>query len=144
MWLFARMRRAGSVADALGRTARYGRCSRRERQTISQASTLVEVAAGAVLARDDHLARRFVIVLTGAATISGAAGWESALLAGDHFGDAALLEVDRNPVTVVAATAMTLAVVDPTEFHALLERSPAVARAVLNGLAERLRGRIAA
>ena len=127
-----------SVAEALGRTARYGRCSRRERQAFSQASTLLDVPAGAVLDRAGTVGRQFAIVLTGAA-VATAGRQESALLAGDHFGDVALLDAGSTPATVVAATPMTLAVVSPTEFAVVLDRCPTVVRAVLDGLATRLR-----
>jgi CRP-like cAMP-binding protein len=63
----------------------------------------------------------------------------SAILAGDHFGDVALLSDGVNPATVVAETPMSLVVVSSTEFSGLLDRSPAVARAVLHNLAGRLR-----
>ena len=132
------MRSADSVADALGRTTRYGKCSRRERQAFSQASTRLDVPAGAVLARAGSVGREFAIVLTGAA-VATSGRQESALLAGDHFGDVALLDAGPTPATVIAATPMTLAIVGPTEFSAVLDRCPTIARAVLDGLAGRLR-----
>lgn len=138
-WLLTGMRNRDSVADALGRTARYGNIARRERQAISQASTLLRVPAGAVLAREGTLHRQFVIVLAGAATVRRAGRVKSALLAGDHFGDVDLLEHGPNSATVVAETPMKIAVVGPTEFDALLERSPAVAKAVLGTLAAQVR-----
>lgn len=138
------MRTTDSVADGLGRTARYGTCSRRERQAISRASTWVEVPAGAVLAREGGLGREFVIVLTGGATVVSAGRAQSALLAGDHFGDVALLGRGANPATVVAETAMTLAVVSAAEFPGLLDASPAVARAVVGTLAGLVRSAVAA
>jgi CRP-like cAMP-binding protein len=137
--LFTGMRNGDSVADALGRTARYGKCARRERQAISRSSTLLDVPAGAVLAREGTLHRQFVIVLAGAATVRRAGRVKSALLAGDHFGDVDLLEHGPNSATVVAETPMKIAVVGPTEFDALLERSPAVAKAVLGTLAAQVR-----
>jgi CRP-like cAMP-binding protein len=127
------------VAEALGRTARYGRCSRRERQAISQAGRRREVPAGTVLARQGQPAREFAIVLTGGANVYTDGRLASALLAGDHFGDVALLGDGRSPATVVAETAMSLAVVPAGGFTALLERSPAVACAVVGSLAGRLR-----
>jgi CRP/FNR family transcriptional regulator, cyclic AMP receptor protein len=137
------MRSADIVADALGRTTRYGRCGRREQQAFSQASTHLAVPAGAVLAHRGSVGREFAIVLTGAA-VATAGRQESALLAGDHFGDVALLDAGPNPATVVAATPMTLAVVGPSEFSIVLERCPTIARAVLDGLAGRLRATVSA
>jgi CRP-like cAMP-binding protein len=128
-----------SVADALGRTTRYGACSRRERRAFSRASTLLEVPAGTVLTRPGGFGRQFAIVLTGAATIATTGRPESALLAGDHFGADALLDAGAVEATVVAATRMTLAVVSPTDFDAVLSGCPTVTRAVLDGLAEALR-----
>jgi CRP-like cAMP-binding protein len=137
------MRSVDTVADALGRTTRYGKCSRRERQAFSQASTRLDVPAGTVLAEAGAVGREFVIVLTGAA-VATAGRQESALLAGDHFGDLALLDAGPNPATVVAATPMSLAVVGPGDFAAVLDRCPTIARAVLDGLAGRLRATVAA
>jgi CRP-like cAMP-binding protein len=133
--LLTGMRNRDSVADALGRTARYGNIARRERQAISQASTLLCVPAGAVLAREGTLERQFVIVLAGAATIRTGDRVTSALLAGDHFGALGMFEQGPNKHSVVAETAMTLAVVGPAEFGSLIERSPSIARAVIDGLA---------
>ena len=137
------MRNVDSVADALGRTTRYGKCSRRERQAFSQASTRLDVPAGTVLAHQGGIGREFAIVLTGAA-VATAGRKESALLAGDHFGDVALLDAGPNPATVVAATPMTLAIVGPSDFPAVLERCPTITRSVLDGLAGRLRATVSA
>ena len=137
--LLTGMRNRDSVADALGRTARYGNCARRERQAISQASTLLRVPAGTVLAREGTLHRQFVIVLAGGATVRRGERVTSALLAGDHFGDVGMFEDGPNPRSVVAETPMTLAVVGPAEFGPLLERSPSIAKAVIDGLASRVR-----
>ncbi len=137
--LLTGMRNRDSVADALGRTARYGNLARRERQAISQASTLLRVPAGAVLAREGTLHRQFVIVLAGAATIRTGERVTSALLAGDHFGAVGMYEDGPNKHSVVAETPMTLAVVGPVEFGGLLERSPSIAKAVIDGLASKVR-----
>jgi CRP-like cAMP-binding protein len=137
------MRRADTVADALGRTTRYGKCSRRERQAFAQASTRLEVPAGTVLARAGNVGREFAIVLTGAAVATDGRK-ESALLAGDHFGDVALLDAGPTPATVVAATPMTLAVVSPGDFPVVLDRCPTITRSVLDGLAGRLRAAVSA
>jgi CRP-like cAMP-binding protein len=88
-----------------------------------------------VLAEQGSIGRQFVIVLTGAATVAAAGRPESALLAGDHFGEDALLDMGPTPATVVAATHMTLAVVGPADFGAVLESCPTVTRSVLDGLA---------
>ena len=138
------MRRSDNLADALGRTTRYGRCPRRERQAIAQLGTRVDVPAGAVLTRQGARGGGFAIVLTGGATVLADGRPRSAVLAGDHFGDVALLDERPSPVTVVAETPMALAVVDAAEFGTLLQRSPTVARAVLADLAGRLRTNSAA
>jgi CRP-like cAMP-binding protein len=133
------MRTSDSVAEALRLTARYGSCPRRERQAISQVSTLLDVPAGAVLAEQGSLHRQFVIVLTGAATIRTDGRITSALLAGDHFGDVDLVNSAATSATVVAETPMSVAVVGPREFDTLIERSPTVAKAVVGTLASRSR-----
>ncbi|HKC29180.1 MAG TPA: cyclic nucleotide-binding domain-containing protein [Jatrophihabitans sp.] len=133
------MRAGDSVADALSRTVRYSKCDRRERRAISRACTLVDVPVGAVLARESMPAREFAIVLSGAATVHTGGRITSALLAGDHFGEVALLDGAASPATVIAETPMLLAVVSPGDFVALLDSSPTLARAVLDALARRVR-----
>ena len=125
------MRRADSVADALGRTARYGKTPARERQAISRASTRIDVPAGTVLATQGAHDLDFAIVLTGGATVHANGRVVSALLAGDHFGDTALLTNTSSPATVIAETEMALAVVGPAEFDGLLDMSPTLTRNVL-------------
>lgn len=144
MVLFPGMRSVDSVADALGRTARYGKCPRRERQVISQVSTRIDVPEGAVLAREGAPGHEFVIVLTGGASVTSGGREITALLAGDHFGDRALLDDGVSTVTIVAATPMALAVVSPGEFNGLLDRCPTLARNVLSSLATRIRSGAAA
>jgi CRP-like cAMP-binding protein len=138
------MKTADSMADALAGTAQYARCERRELQLISRACTRVDVPAGTVLAAEGARGLDFAIVLTGTATVRSGAHESSALHAGDHFGDVALIDEGPSMATVIAITPMTLAVVGPAEFSVLLERSPAVARAVLSTLAQRIRTGVAA
>ena len=97
-----------------------------------------------MLAREGAPGHEFVIVLTGGAAVTRGGREISALLAGDHFGDVALLDDGVSAATVVAQTPMTLAVVNPGEFNGLLDRCPTLARAVLNGLANRMRAVAAA
>jgi CRP-like cAMP-binding protein len=129
------MRNRDSVADALGRTARYGNCPRRERQAISQASTLLEVPAGTVLAHEGTLHRQFVIVLSGGATVRMGDRVRSALLAGDHFGDVTKFDDGPSGVSVVAETPMKVAVVSAADFGPMLDSSPTLTRHVLAELA---------
>ncbi len=102
-------------------------------------STLIDVPAGAVLARQGSTAREFVIVLTGAATVVSDGRTTSGLLAGDHFGAIELLDRGANPATIFAETPMRLAVVGRAAFPALLDASPVLARTVLSSLASRVR-----
>lgn len=132
------------VAGRLGRTVRYGRCPRRERRTIEQLSVLLDVPAGTVLVRPGVPVPRFLVVLTGAASVLTDGQPTSALLAGDHFGEVSLLDGRPSPVAVVAETRMTLAAVAAADFATLLDRSPAVAQAVLHSLAGQVRARSAA
>lgn len=126
------MRSGDTLADALGRTVRYSRCTRRERQAISRLGVLSTVPSGAALAREGEPGREFVVVLTGGATVFSNGRAVSALLAGDHLGDVALLHDGISPATVRAATPMTLAVFGPAEFRTLLDRCPSIARVVLD------------
>jgi CRP/FNR family cyclic AMP-dependent transcriptional regulator len=138
------MKTHDSVAAALSGTARYGNCGRRELQDISRTCTRVTVPAGTVLATEGERRLDFGIVVEGTATVRSGTHDLVALQPGDHFGEVALLDDGPSLVTVIAATPMTLAVVGPAEFGSLLERSPAVARAVLSGLARRVRNGVAA
>jgi CRP/FNR family cyclic AMP-dependent transcriptional regulator len=138
------MKTHDSVAASLSGTARYANCARRELQDISRTCTRITVPTGTVLTTEGVRGLDFAIVLEGSATVRRGTHELPALHAGDHFGEVSLLDEGPNLVTVVAATPMTLAVVGPAEFGHLLERSPAVSRAVLSSLAQRVRTGVAA
>jgi CRP/FNR family transcriptional regulator, cyclic AMP receptor protein len=133
------MRNQDSVADALARTARYANCPRRELDLISRAGTRIDVPAGTVLATEGGRGLDFAIVLSGTATVTTGTTEVGSLHPGNHFGDISLIDRGPSEAGIVAATPMALAVYGPAEFGMLLQRSPAVAHAVLSGLAHRVR-----
>jgi CRP-like cAMP-binding protein len=58
---------------------------------------------------------------------------------GDFFGEVAVLDGGARTATVVADSDMTVLVLSPSEFDALLDLSPQVARRVVAAMASRLR-----
>lgn len=133
------MRSDDSVAQALAGSVRYADCPDREREVISRAGTRIDVRAGTVLATEGVRGRDFVLVVSGSAAAIVGGRTVGTLSVGDHFGDVSLIDDGPSVATIVATTPMSLAVYGPAEFSGLLQRSPAVARAVLSGLAHWVR-----
>ena len=138
------MDRHERIEDQLAKVPLFSGLSKKELRLISQLATYLEEPAGTVLTEEGKPGHEFIIVLTGGASVTSRGREISALLAGDHFGDVALLDDGVSRATVVAQTPMTLAVVNPGEFAGLLDRCPTLARAVISSLATRVRAVAAA
>ena len=78
-------------------------------------------------------------MLDGTAALSVDGDAITTLGPGDHYGEMALLDDGPRTATITALTPMSLAVVGRRDFRNLLDQSPILARALLVGLARRLR-----
>jgi CRP/FNR family cyclic AMP-dependent transcriptional regulator len=128
-----------TVLARLAQIAIFAPCSKKELHDITRLTTEITVPAGQVLTTEGERGHEFAIVLSGTATVSQGGTVVATLDQGGHYGEMALIDDGPRTATIVAASPMSLAVVGPQEFRQLLEDVPALAHAIMRGLARRLR-----
>lgn len=128
-----------TVLGRLTEIAIFAGCTKKELQEILRLTTEITVPEGRVLTSEGERGSEFAIVLDGTADVTQRGKVVHKLVAGSHYGEMALLDDGPRTATITATSEMTLAVVAPNDFGRLLEDVPAVARAIMRGLARRLR-----
>ena len=88
--------------------------------------------------RQGDLGQEFALIVSGEANIIKDDQVVARIGPGDYFGEVALLDSITRSASVVAATDMTLEVIDRRGFNTLLDDIPRLARALLRGIAHRL------
>jgi CRP/FNR family cyclic AMP-dependent transcriptional regulator len=125
--------------DHLRAVTLFSKCSDAELDLVLRDVTECRFPAGQVLARQGQVGREFLVVIEGTARVE-IDGREIAKLGpGDFFGEMALLDGGPRSASVVAGTDVVADVMNRQEFDHVLTVAPHVARAVLAGLARRLR-----
>jgi CRP-like cAMP-binding protein len=125
--------------DHLRAVTLFSECSEAELDLVLRDVTECRFPAGQILARQGQVGREFLVVIEGTARVE-IDGQEIAMLGpGDFFGEMALLDGGPRSATVVAVTDVVADVMNRQEFDHVLTAAPHVARAVLTGLARRLR-----
>lgn len=133
------MGRKAFIAEAIAAVPAFAVCTRKELQTLTRLATELDVPEGRVLTAEGQPGHEFMIVLDGVAEATRDGRNIASFGPGDYFGEIALLDPGPRTATVTARTAMTLAVIGPTEFRAALEEVPMLSSKIMRGLARRLR-----
>jgi CRP-like cAMP-binding protein len=133
------MGRKAFVADLIAAVPMFAVCSKRELQALSRLATEIDVPAGKMLTEEGKPGNEFMIVLGGTAEARRNGRKVASFGPGDYFGEIALLDPGVRTATIVATSPMTLAVIAPNEFSALLEEVPTLSRKIMRGMARRLR-----
>jgi len=129
----------GSMADRLRDAALFAACTREELSAIAQLAVEVQASAGRVLTQEGEPGCAFYLIENGMAAVTRQGRRLTTLGPGSFFGEMALLDRGPRTATVTADTAMKLLAFDEGGFAALLGKAPAVARKILEVVAERLR-----
>ncbi len=95
--------------------------------------------AGSVLTQEGRLGREWIVIVRGTAVVRVGSDEVARLGPGDVIGEVALLDQGVRTATVVAETPVEALVASAPEFDRILARVPSVSRAMLVGLARRLR-----
>jgi CRP-like cAMP-binding protein len=132
-------RHVNTKLDLLRRISLFRECTTRELEDICTLTDEVRVDAGEVLTREGASGQECYVVSDGVAAISLRGREIAEARPGDVIGEMALVDVDLRAATVTAKTEMSLLVLEPRSFSALLERHPRVTRAILTAMARRLR-----
>ena len=114
-------------------------CSRKQLKAVAKITEVVEVPAGAVLARTGEPGNEFYLIMDGSARVELSTRRRARLKPGDYFGEMSLLDGQPRSATVVAETPMRLLVIKRRDFSTLLREAPELTQNILVTLSRRLR-----
>jgi CRP/FNR family transcriptional regulator, cyclic AMP receptor protein len=123
----------------LGSMWLFSHCDKKELARISALTTLDDVKAGDVLARQGEHGSECFIIASGTATVHVGGADVDKIGPGSFFGEMALLDGGPRSATVTADEDMQVLILDRRELNGLLEAAPGVARKMLTVLGQRLR-----
>jgi SAM-dependent methyltransferase len=118
----------------------FAACTIDEVRAIGSLGHEVVAAAGEEVTREGEPGDAFYVIVTGTATVQAQGNKLAALGPGSFFGETALLTDGRRTATVTAESPMRLLALKKEAFDIALRESPALARAILEGVAERTAG----
>jgi CRP-like cAMP-binding protein len=116
----------------------FAGCTEEELAEIDRLADEVHVEAGRTVIRQGDLGQEFAVIVEGEADVVKDGETVARIGPGAYFGEVALLDSITRTASVVAATDMTLEVIDRRGFNTLLDDLPALSRSMLKGMAHRL------
>ena len=128
--------RAGT--DRLAEIPLFRDLSAKQLAAVDALVTAVDVTAGRELIRQGEAGREFFLVVTGEAEVRRDGEVIATRGPGTFFGEIALLLDQPRNASVVAATAMTVEVIDRKDFKRLLDEYPDLYAPLLEATTRRL------
>jgi CRP-like cAMP-binding protein len=116
----------------------FAGCNRADLRVLAERCEIRDVPAGTMLIRAGEIGDEFFVLLSGSAE-RGHGDSVRTLVAGDYFGELAVLDPAPRALDVIATTASTVAVLSRHNFLLVLDAVPGVAPALMASLAQRLR-----
>ena len=129
---------AGPSIEALRRVPLFADLAADELRTIAEAMHEANVPAGAVVTAEGGPGDGFFVLESGEAEVTVAGEPRRTLVAGDHFGEIALMTGSDRTATVTARSDLRCYALTPWDFRTLIEENPSIAWQVMQSLAERL------
>jgi CRP-like cAMP-binding protein len=133
------MRHQYEIHTTLSTLPMFRHCNRKQLDQIASITDEVEVPTGHVLCREGGRARECFIIVTGQAEVTLDGAHLATVNAGETVGEMALLDGGRRSATVTTTAPTVVLVIEGLRFEALVHAVPAVSRAVVRALSERLR-----
>ena len=127
------------VADRLSQVPIFSGCSQRDLAAIARVVRPIDHAAGSVIAVEGQPGAGLFVIEEGEADVSIGGKTVNHLVAGEFFGELALLDGGPRTATVTAATDVKLLALTEWVFRGLLIEHPTIALRTLEAMAGRLR-----
>lgn len=108
-----------------------------DRERIARWADQVDVETGHHLIRRDGFGYEFFVILEGTAEVMLGDVHLADMVAGEFFGEMALVGEPRRSASVRATSPMRLLVMGKPEFHSMRSQMPAVAERITTTIAER-------
>lgn len=116
----------------------FAGCTEDQLAEIDRLADEVHVEAGRTMIRQGDLGQEFALIVEGEADVVKDGEVVARIGPGAYFGEVALLDSITRTASVVAATDLTLEVIDRRGFNTLLDDLPNLSRSMLKGLAQRM------
>lgn len=116
----------------------FSHLNRKELALVARHCDEAEAEPGQVLAREGEVAREFMLIKDGTATVTKKGAVINHLGPGDFFGEIGLLETSRRVATVTADTPMRLIVMFGPEFTLVDSEIPEIDRVIRKAIAKRM------
>jgi len=117
----------------------FAACSKKDLQRIARASDEVEIPAGRTLMKQGDVGRECFILVEGKVKIERNGRKVASKGPGAYFGELSLLDKGPRTATVIAETPITVLVLGPREFSAVLDEVPQLSHKLLTALAQQVR-----
>lgn len=116
----------------------FAGCTEDQLAEIDRLADEVHVEAGRTMIRQGDLGQEFALIIDGEADVVKDGEVVARIGPGAYFGEVALLDSITRTASVVAATDLTLEVIDRRGFNTLLDDLPSLSRSMLKGMAQRM------
>ncbi|MEM7274776.1 MAG: cyclic nucleotide-binding domain-containing protein [Actinomycetota bacterium] len=113
---------AAEIEAALG-----DRYDREQLATIDRFSTTIDLPAGEVFVTEGQVGQEVILILDGTAVVCRNGETIASVGAGDLVGERAVLRNQPRNASLIATTALTIAVFSAREFHSVLAAAPSLA-----------------
>ncbi|HUW04555.1 MAG TPA: cyclic nucleotide-binding domain-containing protein [Acidimicrobiales bacterium] len=128
-----------SYADHLSAVPLFAACSKKELQKIAKATDEITLPAGHVLMEQGQLGREAFVIVDGTATVKRNGRKIAELGPGSAVGELSLLDRGERTATVEAETELTVLVIGPREFGAVIDSVPSLTGKLLQSMATTIR-----
>ena len=128
-----------SYADHLSTVPLFAACSKKELQKIAKATDEIALPEGHVLMEQGHLGREAFVIVEGKAVVKRNGRKIAELGPGSAVGELSLLDRGERTATVTALTDLTVLVIGPREFGAVIDSVPSIAGKLLQSMATTIR-----
>lgn len=125
--------------DSLKSVSLFSNCSKKELEKVAKASDEVTMTEGTLIADQGQTGREAFVILEGEVTVKRNGRKVATLGAGDVVGEMSLLDKGPRTASVVAATEVTLLVIDSRRFLSVIDDIPSISHKLLASLAGRIR-----
>ena len=116
----------------------FAGCSKRDLKLLAKSAVVEPRAAGATLATEGEVGADAFVILQGTCRVTRKGRRVGVIEAGGIVGELSMLHRAPRNATVVAESALEVAILSRRDFLALLEKSPSINRKILESLAARV------
>lgn len=128
-----------TTAAVLRRIPLFADLSDRHLRRVARLAIVAEFREGTAIVREGTRGHSFFVIVDGRARVERGGVVTAGLVAGDSFGEMALLDGEPRSASVVAETDVAALRIAADPFRALLRREPAIALVLLRTLSQRVR-----